>query len=296
MHANQTRIKKRVAFTFDDIPWTDQRIGPEAVTLLTANLLKKLADNGVPATGFVNSRALACLGGRWRSLTRDLLGMWLEAGHQLGNHTANHLDLHQVSLCRFARDILCGEQILADVLRTRGEGLRYFRHPYLHTGITKSQKSAIDDYLRRRGYIVAAVTIKSEEWLFTLAYHHAMIRGDRQYMARLRQEYLKYMDLIFSFFEKFALELFPDGVQQVLLLHSGALAVDSLDDLVSMLRDRGYQFVTIEEALADPAYFLSDNYIGEIGLSWLHRWAMARGHQCTREPSAPGFVRAFYNS
>jgi hypothetical protein len=46
---------------------------------------------------------------------------------------------------------------------------------------------------------------------------------------------------------------------------------------MAMLRRRGYEFVSIERAVADPAYQSPDHYYGSRGFSWLHRWAMTTG-------------------
>ncbi|MEO6171777.1 MAG: hypothetical protein ABIP02_01530 [Arenimonas sp.] len=39
------------------------------------------------------------------------------------------------------------------------------------------------------------------------------------------------------------------------------------------IRARDYQFVGLDEATADPAFLRPDRYIGELGTSWIHRWA-----------------------
>lgn len=54
--------------------------------------------------------------------------------------------------------------------------------------------------------------------------------------------------------------------------------------MLQILKDRGYQFVSLDEALKDPAYELPDDYIGPRGLSWLQRWALTRGMQVPAEP------------
>ncbi len=62
---------------------------------------------------------------------------------------------------------------------------------------------------------------------------------------------------------------------QVWLLHANELNATTFVDLVAGVRRRGYRVVTLDEALADPAYARPDGYAGRYGPSWLHRWAMA---------------------
>ena len=61
-----------------------------------------------------------------------------------------------------------------------------------------------------------------------------------------------------------------------------------------MLERRGYSFVTLEEAMSDRAYRLPDTYTGEWGISWLQRWAMARGAQFRKEPYVSDWMAQFH--
>ena len=58
-----------------------------------------------------------------------------------------------------------------------------------------------------------------------------------------------------------------------------------------MLQARGYTFVSLDEALADPAYALADGYVGPRGLSWVHRWALGKGMKIEgEEPREPAWL------
>jgi hypothetical protein len=60
-------------------------------------------------------------------------------------------------------------------------------------------------------------------------------------------------------------------VAHVTLLHVNRLAADHIADVLEALRQRGWQFITIREALTDPVYALRDVYVGGCGCSWLAR-------------------------
>jgi hypothetical protein len=69
-----------------------------------------------------------------------------------------------------------------------------------------------------------------------------------------------------------------------------------MPELLGMLRRRGYRFVTLATALADPAYRSPDDYAGRNGFSWIHRWSKTRGMAPKGEPDPPGWVtNAFEN-
>jgi hypothetical protein len=68
------------------------------------------------------------------------------------------------------------------------------------------------------------------------------------------------------------------------------LNADYLHQLVEMIRDRGYGFVSLDAALEDPAYDLPDEYVGRMGLSWLMRWAITMGREPGEQPDVPDWI------
>ena len=74
---------------------------------------------------------------------------------------------------------------------------------------------------------------------------------------------------------------------QILLIHANQLNADLMPDLLAMFRRRGYTFVSLEQALADPAYRLEDGYAGRNGFSWIHRWSRTKGMKPKGEPDPP---------
>jgi hypothetical protein len=60
--------------------------------------------------------------------------------------------------------------------------------------------------------------------------------------------------------------------------------------LLGMFRRRGYSFVTLSAALADPAYRSPDEYAGRNGFSWIHRWSRTKGMAPQGEPDPPQWV------
>src|SRR5260370_33787021 len=54
-----------------------------------------------------------------------------------------------------------------------------------------------------------------------------------------------------------------------------------------MLRKRGYHFITLDDALSDPAYGMPDTYTGEEGTGWLEHWAITRGRPPLGAPVFP---------
>ena len=78
--------------------------------------------------------------------------------------------------------------------------------------------------------------------------------------------------------------------RQIILLHGNQLEADHIGDLANVFRKRGYRFITLEEALGDPAYSLPDTYIGEEGTGWLIHWAVTQGKPPHDEPVFPASI------
>jgi peptidoglycan/xylan/chitin deacetylase (PgdA/CDA1 family) len=293
---------RQIAVTFDDLPWASLDPNtplppsggsvPADIRAQSTKLLADIRAAGTPATGFVNeSRLLAH--GQLQDDRVAMLDAWLDAGLELGNHTASHLDLHAVGLPAYERDVLLGEQHLRPLLARHGQVPRWFRHPFLRTGRSAAEKAAFTAFLTAHGYRIAPVTITSSDWLWAAAYARTLGSGDTATQARLRDDYLAYMLRTVVYFEGRSRALLGRELPQVLLLHANALNADSYAALVAALRARGYRFITLDEAMRDPAYLRPDGYVGPLGTSWIHRWALAAGRSWmfyNGEPTSPRWV------
>lgn len=281
---------RTVAFTFDDLPAVRFTTLADA-RAMTARLLDGLQREAVPAIGFVNEGKLDAVPAQ-RAGRIGLLAAWLDAGHTLGNHTYSHLRLYGAPLGEFEADVLRGEQVTRPLAERRGGVFKYFRHPTLNTGRSLAIKDSVDQFLAVRGYVVAPVTVDSDEYLYAAAYDQARGRGDSALMRRIGSDYLRYTETMFAHFEALSVALERREIAQVLLLHANWLNADWLDPLVAMLRRRGYRFVSLDAAMADAAYRQPDRYTGSRGPSWLERWAVTRGLPVRPPPEVPGWVSA----
>jgi hypothetical protein len=61
------------------------------------------------------------------------------------------------------------------------------------------------------------------------------------------------------------------------MIHANRLNADAFSDVAKMMQDRGYIFISMDEALKDPAYARPDTYDGKVGVTWLFRWAAEMG-------------------
>ena len=293
--ANATPGKRGrlMAITIDDLP-TASVLGEDLprAEKTTRDLLASIGRAGVPAIGFVNGRKLET------NATVDprrvaLLQRWLDAGLELGNHSYSHLDLHLTDVAVFEADVARGEQVTRRLVEATGGQFRFFRHPFLHTGRSREVRERFQAFLGSRGYLVAPVTIDNYDYVFAAAYDRALAAGDTDLAARLRGEYVSYMDAVVAYYEQQAPAIVGRDMTHTLLTHAHALNAATFDLLIAKLRGRGYRFITLAQALADPAYASRDEYFGPAGISWLHRWGLTNGYKGATfagEPVVPKWV------
>jgi peptidoglycan/xylan/chitin deacetylase (PgdA/CDA1 family) len=284
--------RRTVAVTVDDLPFVTYGLPLEAVRPLSRDLVAALAVLKVPAVAFVNEDKLFVPGEVDARIA--LLTEWLDAGMELGNHTFGHVGLTRTPLERMKDAVIQGEVVTRGLLSRRGATLRWFRHPYTHTGTTKETKDAFEAFLSSRGYVVAPFSIEHEDWVYASADAGLAAEGDADGRGRLLAAYLDDFDARCAFYEERSRALFGREIPQVLLTHANALNARAMPFLLDRLERRGYAFVSLDEALADPAWSSPDGYVGPHGPSWLHRFAAARGEDVKAlfraEPEAPKWV------
>ncbi len=284
--------RRTVAVTVDDLPFVAYGLPLDAVRKLSKELVAALAARKVPAVAFVNEDRLFVPGEVDERIA--LLEEWLDAGMELGNHTFGHVGFTATPLPKMKDAVVQGEVVTRGLLARRGKTLRWFRHPFTQTGPTKEAKEAFETFLAERGYAVAPFSIEHEDWVFASADAKLAAERDEAGRARLLEAYLANFEARVAFYEERSRALFGREIPQIHLAHANALNARAMPLLLERLERRGYAFVTLDEALADPAWKSPDGYVGKWGPSWLHRFAAARGEDVRSlfraEPEAPKWV------
>jgi peptidoglycan/xylan/chitin deacetylase (PgdA/CDA1 family) len=279
-----------VAITIDDLPVVAVSFASDWVGV-TNRLLEALRRHSALAVGFVNETKLYH-NGVLDSTRVALLGAWLAAGHELGNHTFAHRSAHTAPVDEYLDGIAGGEVVTRALATRAGRPYRYFRHPQLHAGRSLAYRRAVERFLSTHGYTIAPVTVDNQEWMYARAYIVARERGDTALLTRVVADYLRHVDSAFAYSAGLSRTLFGREIPLVLLLHANELNADYLDTVLSRLEARGYRFASLETVLADSAYRSADTYVGPAGMSWLIRWALTRGAHIADEPREEAYIQA----
>jgi hypothetical protein len=96
-------------------------------------------------------------------------------------------------------------------------------------------------------------------------------------MERLKVVYVNHLTEALEYAEAQSEKVFGRQVKHILRLHMGIATASFIDDLIALLKERGYTFLSLEEALSDPAYETEEEYVGPLGLSFIDRVAATRG-------------------
>ena len=230
-----------------------------------------------------------------RDARTAVLRQWLGAGMDLGNHTYSHPALSELETTKYEDDFVRGTVITSAEMTAAGKTEQYFRYPYLDTGKDQTQKQAFIAFYKIRGFSNAPVTAQNQDWLFNAPYSEAVAKHNAAEQRRVADAYLQHTSDTLAYSETLAKQSFGREIAQVMLLHLDQLNADWLDAVLSLFEKRGYTFVSLDQALRDPAYATADDYAGPDGLIWLERWQIALGKPIRPdEPKPPQWAQDAY--
>ena len=288
-----TKAQKQIAITVDDLPFV-QNLSLKHAQESTAILLNKMKQQNLKTVGFVNENSVYKLGEIDERVA--MLEAWMTNGQQLGNHTFSHPSFSKLSLEDFKVETLKGEVITEKIKQKYGQTERYFRYPFLHTGSDSLKKYGFQAFLKEKGYQNAPVTIDADDWLFNKVYMDAMRANNKILMKSVAEKYLKHTENYFEYYEKLTQEVVGHPIKHIFLCHANALNTDYFNELIGLMRKRGYTFITLKEALKDDIYERSERVITSNGFSWLHRWRMTDKKKTSlKDIEVPADIQAMYD-
>ena len=254
--AAEPSAKLKVALTFDDLPLNGMLPTGAKKSDFARDTIAVLKKHHIPPSyGFIVAK----------QLERDpdgatALQVWRNGGNPLGNHTYTHLDLTKNSAEDFEREILLNEPAL-ELLMPEGQKVgggqhdwRWFRYPYLHEGDSLEKRRAVRSFLATNGYRVAQTTLDFEDYLWNSAYARCSMRKDETSIEWLRASYRNAARDFTRFEIQNSRAVFGRDIHHVMLLHLGAFSSHILPDLFRILKEEGFEIVTLEEAQSDTAY------------------------------------------
>jgi peptidoglycan/xylan/chitin deacetylase (PgdA/CDA1 family) len=200
-----------------------------------------------------------------------LVEQWAAAGHAVGNHSADHLNLSssKVTLERFIADV----QSADDALHHLPTWTPMLRFPYLKEGDTVDKRDGMRRWLREHGYRSAPVSIDTSDWYYNQRYVALRAAGRSEPVKRLKRAYVRHLLERAHYYDTLAREVLGRSPTHVMLLHTNALNAAALNDVIEAFRAKGWHFVAARTAFDDPLYAIEPDIV-PAGESIV--WALAR--------------------
>lgn len=237
----------QVALTIDDLPFVGNQ-NTKAYKLRLEKerfykILDTLKEKQVTATGFV---VTGTIGKDQYQLLED----FQIAGNVIANHTHTHRSLSRTAADTFIEDIAKADQILKPLIN----GQKYFRYPYLATGSNCKTKAAVRNYLLAQEYQIVPVTIDAKDFEYNQQLFNVPYRSRPARLPAFRERYISFIDRQITKAEKKAMKNEGREIKHIFLIHMNLLNAHFIGDIIDHFRSRGYEFITLAEALKDPVY------------------------------------------
>lgn len=258
-----TAPSRKVVVTIDDGPAVGAGRELEPFLRIADGLREAFVAEKVPAIMFVNERQFHIDGQRDTRIAT--LHRWLDAGLDLGNHTYSHPNLGEVPPHRYLDDIVKGEVITRALLEARRKKLVWFRYPFLATGKDEATARAVEEFLAQRGYRIAPVSVDYHDYTFAGVYARHLRSGEQAQADAQVAAMHGVLDTNFARAERRSQEILGYELPQTLLIHCNELNARTLPQTLQRIRARGYTFVSMDEAMTDPAYNLPGLRPGGMG-------------------------------
>jgi len=239
---------QQMAITFDDLPAHGEKPASISRLEIAQSILATLKRENMPPTyGFING-----IRTQEDPSSASVLKAWRDAGQPLANHTWSHPNLDEVTVEQFEADILKNETLLENYMA--GQDWHWLRYPYLHEGGTLEKYEAVHAWLAAHKYKVAEVSMDFGDYLWNAPYARCVAKSDQASIQKLHDSYLATADQYIGVFRQLSQMVYHRDVRYILLMHIGAFDARMLPELLALYRQRGFTFISLPEAAADPVY------------------------------------------
>lgn len=217
-----------------------------------------------------------------------ILQEWIKEDHVLGNHTFHHLDLAKTESAEYITDIQKNEPILNQLMTDKD--YYYFRYPFLSEGNTQDKRDAVRNYLFKNNYKIAPVTVDFFEYEWNDPYVRCLKKHDKKSIKWLKKTYLEQANNALIISHALSKMLFNRDIKNVLLIHMNAFTAEMLDELLTNYEKQNIKFISLKDALSDPAYQINPNIVRERAYTFLNQIRLSR------ELENPEIVEKLYNT
>jgi peptidoglycan/xylan/chitin deacetylase (PgdA/CDA1 family) len=267
LKATQKRKRTKISITIDDVPNTKKFRADHYRSLL----LETLDSLNIPIAIFINEGLIYRTIDTAQNLM--LLEEWAKRNFiTLGNHTFSHLRYSDVTFDDFKKDFEKGEIISRQLSNKFNKTFETFRFPYNDLGIDSIHQAKMDSFLTSMAYKIAPFTVESSDWMFNAVYEHYISNSEYEQAAKIGALYVSKTIEYVHFFDSLSQSIYGRNVNQIYLCHDNSINAKYLKEIIVALESEEYEFVSIKDAIMDPAYYQINVYYKKWGVSWFYRW------------------------
>ncbi len=175
---------------------------------------------------------------------------WLTQGHHVGNHTHHHASLNWIDAKAYVGDIERAADILEPWISQAPR--RTFRYCMDMWGDTREKLEAVKSYLDAAGYTPVPISIGFHDMQYTAPYWRTLKAGDKDGAAWMRRVYIESAVHELRKNAANARAVFGRDPVHIWLIHGTPIASDCLSEILDRFAEAGVEFVSLDEALADP--------------------------------------------
>lgn len=258
-----TKPATQFSITMDDFYWRNPVKQSEHER--NQSILDTLNKHSIKAAAFVIGRNIETQEGK------DLVAAWDKAGHLIGNHTYSHRNFNapEAELNAYQEDILRAEGLLKEYARFR----KYLRFPMLKEGDTPAKRDGMRNFMSRNGYRNGHVTIDNSDWAIDQRLTARLKKEPNADLKPYRDFYLEHMWARAEYYDSLAQRVAGRPVKHTILTHFNLLNGLFLNDVIQMLKGKGWQPIDAEDAFTDSV-FLAQPKVVPAGESII--WSIAK--------------------
>ena len=238
------KVIKEFSITMDDFHW--RNAVKQTAQERNQSILDTLNKHSVKAAAFVVGRNIEDQEGK------DLVAAWDKAGHLIGNHTYSHRDFNarESNVKTYSEDILRAEALLKDFPRFR----KYLRFPMLKEGDTPEKRDGMRTFMSENGYRNGHVTVDNSDWAIDQRLTARLKKDPNANLKPYRDFYLEHMWARAEYYDSLAYRVKGRYVKHTILTHFNLLNGLFLDDVIKMLKGKGWQPINAEESFSDSVF------------------------------------------
>ena len=251
------------SITMDDFYW--QNPIKQTAQERNQSILDTFSQHKIKAAAFVIGRNVEKQDGK------DIVAAWDKAGHLIGNHTYSHREFNapEADLKTYQEDILRAEALLKDYPRFR----KYLRFPMLKEGDTVAKRDGMRAFMSQHGYRNGHVTIDNSDWAIDQRLTARLKKDPNADLKPYRDFYLEHMWARARYYDSLAQRVVGRTVKHTILVHFNLLNGLFLNNVIMMLKAKGWQPIDAEEAFTDSV-FLAQPKVVPAGESII--WSLAK--------------------